>query len=174
MIVKKNRFQDVKSTYSRAMLLGLVRSMVNQHCFPNTIFSSGDRKEVCTTLRPVKKDDQLCVAFCKWPGSNSRQQIYDEYGYWCECSKCVPTPMFLYYQLRLEADIQFQQIRALGGTAELNDIFENRAHRAIIRDRCQELLSKHDCPHYTEAYELLMRIFESFVQADYSDRNPFL
>lgn len=71
--------------------VGIVASLLNHSCAPNLISRLHHKCRYFTTVRPVKKGEQLFISYLSnFDGSiEARQQhLKKEYGFECHCEKC--------------------------------------------------------------------------------------
>lgn len=75
-----------------------VFSMFNHSCEPNTETSGWDygKSECCTTIRPVKKGEQLFISYLsidqmKMSKEEHGAKIKSRWGFDCKCQKCIST-----------------------------------------------------------------------------------
>lgn len=90
LIISNNSYGGLVSSQSTMGTLATVLSLFNHACAPNLFNSSTGNSEVCITMRPIKKGDQLFVKYlCGDRTTRQRQEILlKQYGFLCKCDKC--------------------------------------------------------------------------------------
>lgn len=91
LIMANNSFGGLTNesyTGTTALLL----SLFNHACAPNIFNSSAVNKEVCITMRPIKKGEQLFIKYlCGDRTTRERQGILlGQWHFLCKCDKCIP------------------------------------------------------------------------------------
>lgn len=92
LIIANNSYGGSLSGASSIGTTALVMSLFNHACAPNVFNSSAANKEICITLRPIKKGQQLFVKYlCGDRTTRQRQDLLlKQWGFLCKCDKCVP------------------------------------------------------------------------------------
>lgn len=125
IIIKKNSIEAIQNRCQRVGTLGLVFSLFNHACAPNLLNFSVGHQQICITLRPVRKGDQLFVSYitADMPTRMRQLQLMQNFGFLCKCDKCVPKsqpenvarlvtdPDFKFLQLNINSDLLVQKIR---------------------------------------------------------------
>lgn len=124
-IIKKNSIVSTQNKCQRIVTLGLVFPLFNHECSPNLLNFSVGNRQICMTLRPVRKGDQLFVSYicADIPTRMSQQYLMQNFGFLCKCDKCVPKsqpdnvarlitdPSYKFLQLNIKSDLMVQKIR---------------------------------------------------------------
>lgn len=92
LIISNNSYGGSLSSASSIGTTALVMSLFNHACAPNVFNSSAANKEICITMRPIKKGEQLFVKYlCGDRTTRQRQDmLLNQWNFLCKCDKCVP------------------------------------------------------------------------------------
>lgn len=91
LIISNNSYGGPLSGASSIGTTALVMSLFNHNCAPNVFNSTMGNKEVCITMRPIKKGQQLFVKYlCGDRTTRQRQEmLLKQWGFICKCDKCI-------------------------------------------------------------------------------------
>lgn len=92
LIISNNSYGGLNMDNSPLGTLANVMSLFNHACAPNVFNSTTGNEEICITLRPIKKGDQIFVKYlCGDRTTRQRQAILlNQWGFLCKCDKCEP------------------------------------------------------------------------------------
>lgn len=92
LIISNNAYGGLSMHESTSKTVASVLSLFNHACAPNVFNSTTGNTEVCITMRPIKKGDQLFVKYlCGDRTTRQRQDILlKQWGFLCKCDKCEP------------------------------------------------------------------------------------
>lgn len=112
-LVGINRFQ-LQSESCSIDSLGIIQALFNQSCDPNVVHIYDGNKQMCTTIKPVKKGQQLFITYYKdllMKSTHERQKkLRDTFKFTCQCSRCVPKFRNI-DSLTMQQDPNFQYIK---------------------------------------------------------------
>lgn len=132
IIVKRDEGQRIAT-------LSLVCPLFNHACSPNLLNYSINGLQLCITIRPIKKGDQLFVSYsCDDLPTEDRQiQLMQHYGFHCKCDKCEPK-----YTAddvaKLVAESGFKYVKR-----NLNSNITDKKIRTEVKKKCIKLLNKY-------------------------------
>lgn len=115
LIISNNSYGGSLTNASSIGTVAGIMSLFNHACAPNLFNSSAANQEVCITMRPVKKGEQLFVKYlCGDRTTRERQQLLlHQWDFLCKCDKCEPhsNPV---NQIFMRADPIFAKMQSLG------------------------------------------------------------
>lgn len=152
-----------KNEMTGVLWMGVAGAMLRPHCYPNVMRTFGDRHEVCVTIRPIEKGDQLLVAYIEDPEKSVRHRIFAEFGYWCECSKCVPVADSPDVSV-IEADME---CRKMLHHIHRGDLDRDASARRAIQEMCRKSLDKYGHLPHNKWLEVFMRAYEKSIHAEF-------
>lgn len=166
VVHKSNGFNDVVGSQFDIASVACVLSLVNHSCAPNLFNFAVNNQEVCVTVRPIKKGEQLSIAYCAQGETTSRRQaaLKDKFGFTCNCEKC--RPFVLGHspscgQMMAHPFVHAMRLRGATGIVA-------RDERVQLRRMCIEFLRKFG--HLPWSYEIEMAVdtFKKLILAFYS------
>lgn len=124
-IVKKNSIEATQNKCQRIGTLGLVFPLFNHACASNLLNFSVGYRQICMTMRPVQKGDQLFVSyiFGDIPTRMRQLHLMKNFNFLCKCDKCAPNfkssnvaalvkdPGYKFLQLNMKSDLLVEKIR---------------------------------------------------------------
>lgn len=87
-VINSNAFSNHGDEY----FTFIIQSYFNHSCLPNLVRFECGNKTICTTTRPVKKDEQLFVFYLGYQMGDrqSKAKYLDEnFGFQCKCENCL-------------------------------------------------------------------------------------
>lgn len=92
LIVSNNSYGGLSSSSSTVGTTSCIMSLFNHACAPNVFNSSASNREVCITMRPIQKGQQLFVKYLCGERTTVQRQylLMESWGFRCKCDKCVP------------------------------------------------------------------------------------
>lgn len=157
MIISDNGFTGPGRSGDRLLTMGLIASLFNHQCASNLFNCNIEGKEVAITIRPVKQGEQLFLAYTK---TRDRHEVFDTYGFWCKCSKCVPVDMPLNALHALNDDLI-----AIERIAELID--NDVTRWKDLKERCVHFLNVYGRLPFNSSFECVIRIFMKCLEFEY-------
>lgn len=144
MIVRKIENRNVvKHSFS------LTSALFNHQCTPNVFILSLRGKTVCVTNRPIRSGEQLFVAYVPMLPMLpmlQRESLYENYGFWCKCTKCVPIALGPHHRQAIGDDESFQFLTMYHYSTMTFGEFSG----AIVKKHCIDFLTKFGhIPHNT-------------------------
>lgn len=146
-IVLCNTFQN--PTTGAVLLL---HNHINHSCVPNVIYKVAENKGIGTTLRRIKKGQQLFIQYgMDGRSRHVRQKMLNEhFDFKCKCERCK-NHNFPVSCDRVKADPQVQQLAKEVQAFLANDFDDDIPKCAILKQMCLEILKKYaDFPWCTE------------------------
>lgn len=139
MLVRSNLSNHSMNHGKSINSISLVFSLINHQCLPNVVHYNCDGKHACTTIRPIKKGEQLFVTYVPYSLNNRRRVLHDLFGFWCKCTKCVPVAFKPYQKALMEHDADFLALlRLLMKYFPIPDVKE----RTLIKNHCVKFLNR--------------------------------
>lgn len=136
--------------------VGIVASFFNHSCAPNLINQQRTKFRCLTTMRPVKKGDQLFISYAPDADGSTeerRKHLRDNFRFECHCDKCDPQFDEAARQT-MQIDPKYKAIRRYAGVTDNN----------WVERTCAEFLNEYghlpwseELEHVTEAYERVRR-----------------
>lgn len=164
ILLGKNSSSGIKYDVNHVTSLGLVFSLFNHQCTPNLMNAGTGDKEVCITIRPIKKGEQLFITYVVNPKPNQRQYIFNEFGFWCECSKCVPVAVPMRDMLRMEMDGDNHAINSIIPFIHLE---QDVAERERMKRHCISFINRHGHLPYNKTLEFCIYVFKQCILYEY-------
>lgn len=93
LIRQNNNFLEVaKENQFNVSSVACVLSLVNHSCTPNLLNFAVDNQEVCVTIRPIQKGEQLFISYSGQDDTTVQRQAFlkQYFGFECKCGKCRP------------------------------------------------------------------------------------
>lgn len=92
LIILNNSYGGLDMNTARATSISLNLSLFNNACAPNIFHSTTGYAEVCITMRPIKKGEQVFTKYlCDGRSTRERCEVLRErWGFDCKCDKCRP------------------------------------------------------------------------------------
>lgn len=151
MILAANGAMMMDTIGNEACTLMLIHPLLKGACIANVRKGDVQGKDVTFTIRPVKAGEQL-----KMDSGSHRQQIFYDYGYWCECSKCVP--------IAISADV-LSAMESDSAAIDQNDpVADDPVIKQAFRERCVEFLNKYGDLPFHPSFERVADIFSKFYE----------
>lgn len=148
----------------------IIQSYFNHSCLPNTVRFECGNATICTTIRPVKKGEQLFMFYLGYEMKDrqSKAKYLDEnFGFQCKCEMCLsnmwkPTiPIDAEFYLIL---MQFQQNeRALVSNV-------NKEMQAELKEACIQFLRKYGTVSSNFEIGPIVEIFGKLLEVEANGR----
>lgn len=92
LLISNNSFGGSLTDASTVGTVSTVLSLLNHACAPNLFNSTAGNIDVCISMRPIKKGEQLFVKYlCGDRTTRQRQDILmSQWAFLCKCDKCEP------------------------------------------------------------------------------------
>lgn len=126
--------QNCYGNPSSVITTGCVMSLFNHACAPNVFNSTANNREVCITMRPIKKGQQLFVKYlCGERTTRERQVILlKRWGFLCKCDKCM------YGRIPMHAPLMFYpNYSKMYGECRM---FQYFADKSGLKEKCEAYL----------------------------------
>lgn len=129
----------------------IIQSYFNHSCLPNIVRFECGNATICTTIRPVKKGEQLFTFYLGYEMKDRQAKakyLVDNFGFRCMCAKCVSNM----WQPTLPSDPECYQI--------LMQFRQNE--RALVNNQNKEMRSelKGACIKFLRKYGTVSSSFE--------------
>lgn len=164
IILSKNSSAGLKSDTNSIISLSLVFSMFNHQCTASVMNTGTDDKEVFITIRPIKKGEQLFNSYVIRPKPNQRQYIFNEFGFWCKCTRCVPVNVPYREKRLMENDDNYHAIQRM---MTFIDLGQDVSDREKIKNLCITFLDKYGHLPYNEPVNNVTYIFKQCILFEY-------
>lgn len=164
IIVKKNGFNTFANRCQRINIVNTTSSLFNHSCTPNlsNISSSGD--EICISLRPIKKGEQLFVVYVIDNESSPGKRQFDlmkKFGFICHCEKCEPRWKSTDREL-MKASTYYRFMMKNRKKDYLDD-----KTRALHKQVCEKFLNKYGRLPWCPEMEFIADIYSRNHRYDY-------
>ncbi|XP_055296403.1 SET and MYND domain-containing protein 4-like [Sitodiplosis mosellana] len=165
LIISNNSYGGSLSSASSIGTTALVMSLFNHACAPNVFNSSMGNKEVCITMRPIKKGQQLFVKYlCGDRTTRQRQDmLLNQWGFLCKCDKCVPhcSPGD---RSKMKSDPCF---KALVKSASIN--FYDITNFSQLTNKCVQFLKKYGHLPWSEEMDVVLKAYTKCLLDPFPD-----
>ncbi|XP_031637912.1 SET and MYND domain-containing protein 4-like [Contarinia nasturtii] len=151
-----------------------VFSLFNHSCAANLLNLSFGNSEVCITIRPIKKGDQLFVKYLdagiqSKPRSRRRRQdaLLKYWGFLCKCDKCEPNckPK---QRAKMKSDENYQFL----SKARCN-YYKGICDRTELSSKCIAFLEKFGHLPWSEEMNLVLDVYTKCLLDDYANLYNF-
>lgn len=157
-IIKKNSIQATLQGGRSVSTLGLVFSLFNHACAPNLLNFTTGYQQVCITMRPIKKGEQLFVSYicADIPTVRRKNYLLANFGFSCQCEKCDPiySPAEV---AKLKADPGYQFFHR-NSKPDFTTLLYHPSSRRSIKKKCIEILNKHG-RHWSQELESVLELY---------------
>lgn len=165
LVLQGNSFADDEQTS-----IGIISSLFNHSCAPNLANYSRGKFRCITTIRPVKKGEQLLISYsCDTTSSTKVRQLFlrNYFRFGCRCDKCIAPFISRVDQQRMIQDPNYKFICRFDFIGMLiscqNVFFQSYAHnaKASVERACVEFLNRHGHLPWTEKLGFVTDVYES-------------
>lgn len=152
LIIANNSYGGSLSQASAVGTTALIMSLFNHACAPNVFNSTAENKEVCITMRPIKKGEQLFVKYlCGDRTTRQRQDmLLQQWGFLCKCDKCVPNCP-LEDRKKMKSDPCFKAMSSFNSFSTNNYTF--------LAEKCKMFLEKYGHLPWSEEMDVVLKIY---------------
>lgn len=154
LIFKINNF-EISNSERQNKGMCLMASLFNHQCAPNAYNFNVAGTSVVVTMREIKQGQQVFLSYLPLNTENLRLRIFESYGFWCRCCRCVPVPALqaASANLKLDEDLHFLSMTRL--------FKANRpiAVEIVLKLHCIRFLDKYGHLPNTDEVVLAMRVF---------------
>lgn len=139
---------DEGNNFGENGVLAIIASLFNHSCYPDIVHFSYRNKMGFTTIRPVRKGQQLFIKYHRDLSTDSVEErqkfLQNMFNFRCKCSKCVPTSLKNVDSMAIimQQDPIYQDIIMLYEDS-------NAEHSALI-EKCYQFMRKYGHLPYTE------------------------
>lgn len=154
LIIANNSFGGLSSSSSTGTT-ALVLSLFNHACAPNVFNSSAVNKEVCITMRPIKKGEQLFIKYlCGDRTTRERQELLlEQWNFVCECDKCEPK-----YEstdrIRMKNDPSYKAI-----AASKSDPYLEFQKNPVLMTKCVKFLEQYGHLPWSAEMDVVLKYY---------------
>ncbi|XP_031619051.1 SET and MYND domain-containing protein DDB_G0273591-like [Contarinia nasturtii] len=154
LIISNNSYGGSLSSASTVGTTALVMSFFNHACAPNVFNSSAFNKEICITMRPIKKGEQLFVKYlCGERTTRERQAILlTQWGFLCKCDKCIPKCSQA-DRMKMKADPNFKQLYPAFS------INLQHANYTVLASKCVQFLRTYGHLPWSEEMDVALKTY---------------
>lgn len=142
-----------------------VFSILNHSCAPNLYTRFAGKVHHCTTIRPVRKGEQLFISYLgtqKQTLNERRAELKSKWDFLCGCDKCEP----------LIESIDRKEMVADPTYTFVTENGKKMAKPAIILEECENFLNKYSHTTWSEEIEAVSEIYTSALILEHF-RNTF-
>lgn len=163
---KRNCFAAIRSTDDEFNVASAacVLSMVNHSCAPNLFNFAVNNQEVCVTIRPVKKGEQLFISYISqaetFPRQARQSHLKEYYEFDCKCKKCGSSFPGKADRYQMMMDPCFQILRRLHAT---KDEHVDKAEHTRRQQMCSQFLNKYGHLPWSEEFEMVVNAFTKLI-----------
>lgn len=168
-VQERNCFAEFSETDAQFNVASIacVLSLVNHSCAPNLINFAVDNREVCVTIRPVKKGEQLFISYISQDGTMLPPQARQDhlkkyYDFDCKCEKCVSCAPGKRDCFQMMMDPLFQIILH---AAEREPV--NKAESEQRQQMCIAFLNKYGHLPWSEEFQIVVNEFQKLIIDSY-------
>lgn len=144
--------------------ISLVYSLFNHQCASNVFVHRIDDADVCFTIRPIEKGEQLFISYVKSTRPNRRQFIFDAFGFWCVCTKCVPVELESHQKRRMEKDEYYKAIQRFG---PFNRYAREGVIPAEVKNHCIQFLNAFGRLPDNEILESIVSLYKQCISYEH-------
>lgn len=158
LIRQNNNFLEVaEEKQFNVSSVACVLSLVNHSCTPNLFNFAVDNQEVCVTIRPIQKGEQLFISYLRQDDITVQRQadLKHNYGFECKCGKCRPCNRNRNHLMAHP----FFQISQRFSTVDLIDKENYMQHQQM----CVEFLKKYGNLPWSEEIDDVVNIFKKVI-----------
>lgn len=170
LILRGNSFSD-----KQYATIGIVVSLFNHSCNPNLVTCSSGRFRYVTTLRPVKKGEQLFINYCGGEARSTKERqnfLENNFGFRCRCDKCETRPISLKDKYRILMDWDYLYLGYFDTIAKfislqpfcLQSYVEKR--KDAIATSCVNVLNRHGRGPWTERLDFVTDLYQKIRFTD--------
>lgn len=165
LIISNNSYGGSLSGASSIGTTALVMSLFNHNCAPSVFNSSMGNKEICITMRPIKKGQQLFVKYlCGDRTTRQRQEmLLKQWGFICKCDKCIPNCSQA-DRLKMKSDPCYKALLRLTPI----DFYGNTDFSQLTK-KCIEFLKKYGHLPWSEEMDVALKAYTKCLLDPFPD-----
>lgn len=164
IIVKKNGFTYMQNKIQKISIVNTVSSLFNHSCAPNLLNIGTDADQLCITLRPIKKGEQLFVTYAinnDLPTVLRQYALLRTFGFDCQCEKCVPRSSSSDREL-IKSNKYYKYM-----IANRDKDFLDEKTRSVLKQICERFLNECGRLPWCPEMEFIMEIYSMYHRYDY-------
>lgn len=164
IIVEKNGFKSTQNKIQELLIVNTVTSLFNHSCAPNLFNMGSHADQLCITLRPIKKGEQLFVAYAinnDLPAVFRQFSLLRKFGFDCQCEKCVPRSSRSDREL-IRSNKYYKYIMA-----NREKDYSDDKTRAVLKQICERFLNECGRLPWCPEMESIMDLYSTYHGYDY-------
>lgn len=163
LIISNNSYGGLSTNASTSSSTTLILSLFNHACAPNVFNSSTGYAEVCITMRPIKKGEQVFTKYlCGDRTTRQRQEILlTQYGFVCKCDKCQPHCSAA-DRSRMKSDPCYRTLES-----NLQRVEYGMGNLKALTPKCEEFLRKYGHLPWCEEMGTALKIYTQCLLDDF-------
>lgn len=175
LIISNNSYGGSLSSESSVCTLACVMSLFNHACAPNAFNSSAGNREVCITMRPIKKGQQVFVKYlCGDRTTRQRQEmLLNQWGFVCKCDKCIPISAPA-DRKRMQSDPMFKALLSNVNVLDWHfqilqsgEDYDGISNQPKLTKACEEFLRKYGQLPWCEEMEQVLKTYTKCLLHDF-------
>lgn len=163
LIISNNSYGGLNMDTSTASSITLILSLFNHACAPNVFNSTTGYAEVCITMRPIKKGEQVFTKYlCGDRTTRQRQEILlTQWGFVCKCDKCQPH-CSVADRARMKSDPCYRLLES-----NLQRMYYGMCDFKALTPKCEEFLRKYGHLPWCEEIDVALKIYTKCLLDDF-------
>lgn len=164
IIAEKNGFTSLQNKIQRLLIINTASSLFNHSCVPNLFNMATHAIQVCITVRPIKKGEQLFVAYAienTLPSVLRQFALLTKFGFDCECEKCVPRWKSSDREL-IKSNKCYKYMMA-----NWQKDYRDDKTRAVLKQFCERFLNECGRLPWCPEMETIMDLYSKYHAYDY-------
>lgn len=163
LIISNNSYGGLNMDTTTASSTTLILSLFNHACAPNVFNSSTGYAEVCITMRPIKKGEQVFTKYlCGDRTTRQRQEILlTQWGFVCKCDKCQPHCSFA-DRKRMQSDPCYHSL-----VSNIQRMDYGMCDLKALTPKCEEFLRKYGHLPWCEEIGVALKMYTQCLLDDF-------
>lgn len=124
--------------------------LFNHSCAPNVFYSTKNKTGYLTTIRPIKKGDQIFINYLAdqvdEPKHERNKLLMDKWGFRCECERCIPFISRLDMLIHEKGIMEHEAFNYISNHYDDCKLPFDSEERTHLKEKCAKILT--DYGHY--------------------------
>lgn len=158
-IIESNSFAYTTNGRQQKMMMYAASSLFNHSCAPN-LFNSYADDQVCTTIRPIKKGEQLFISYLNndQPTSTRSDILRERFGFDCKCDKCKPH-WKSFDREAMQSSNYYKYMKK-----NQHKGYEDDKTRTVLKQVCERFLNEYGRFPWCREMEFIVDLYEKYLQ----------